>query len=231
MRAYSEALRKKIFEAVERGTSRSEVARTVGVDLSSVEHYVAAAREGGSLAPKRRPGSRPKLDEGARRLLEADLEDRPAATLPQRREVLRRVCGVGSATPRFLGSSSAWAGPEKKVGGCERTRRVPEGGLACPCGRRPRGGAAGVRGRDVHQHLPGAPVCPVAQGGAGLRPRSTQLGSQRRTLWVGKYVKTISYQHMARDASVEMARHCAVEANAEGVGDHARTAAVRLERM
>ncbi len=40
------------------------------------------------------PGSKPKLDEGARKLLEADLRERPAATLPQRREFLRRVCGM-----------------------------------------------------------------------------------------------------------------------------------------
>jgi transposase len=34
------------------------------------------------------------MDETARRLLEADLEERPAATLPQRREYLGRVAGV-----------------------------------------------------------------------------------------------------------------------------------------
>ena len=71
-----------------------EAARTFGVGISSVKRYVAAAREGRSLAPKKRPGSKPKLDEGARRLLEADLEERPAATLPERRDFLRRVRGV-----------------------------------------------------------------------------------------------------------------------------------------
>lgn len=51
-------------------------------------------------------------------------------------------------------------------------------------------------------------------------------------LWVGKYLKTVTYQHMTRGASVEMARHCdEVEANTEGMVVHARTAAVRLERM
>ncbi|MDP9479101.1 MAG: hypothetical protein M3R38_26045 [Actinomycetota bacterium] len=63
-----------------------EVARAFGVSVSSVKRYAAAAREGRSLAPERRPGSEPKLDEGARRLLEAGLEERPAATLPERRE-------------------------------------------------------------------------------------------------------------------------------------------------
>ena len=94
MNAYSEDLRKKIVKAVERGMPKIEAAKTFGVGISSVKRYVAAARAGRSLAPKKRPGSKPKLDENARRLLEADLQERPAATLPQRREFLRRVAGV-----------------------------------------------------------------------------------------------------------------------------------------
>ena len=76
-----------------RGMPTSEVARAFGVGLSTVKRYAAAAREGKPLAPKKRPGSKPKLDEAARRLLEADLEKRPAATLPERREFLSRVAG------------------------------------------------------------------------------------------------------------------------------------------
>jgi transposase len=94
MNAYSEDLRKKIVEAVERGMPKIEAAKTFGVGISSVKRYVAAARAGRSLAPQRRPGSHTQLDENARRLLEADLQERPAATLPQRREFLRRVAGV-----------------------------------------------------------------------------------------------------------------------------------------
>jgi transposase len=94
MDAYSLDLRKKIVAAKERGMPTSEVARTFGVGLSTVKRYAATAREGKPLAPKRRPGSKPKLGEAARKLLEADLEERPAATLPERREFLRRLAGV-----------------------------------------------------------------------------------------------------------------------------------------
>src|SRR5829696_5576673 len=94
MNAYSKDLRKKIVEAVERGMPKGEAARLFGVGISSVKRYVATARAGRSLAPKKRPGSEPKLDETARRLLETDLQGRPAATLPQRREFLRRMAGV-----------------------------------------------------------------------------------------------------------------------------------------
>ena len=94
MNAYSLDLRKKIVAAKERGMPTTEVARTFGVGLSTVKRYAAAAREGKPLAPKRRPGSKPKLGEAARKLLEADLEERPAAILPERREFLERVAGV-----------------------------------------------------------------------------------------------------------------------------------------
>ena len=94
MNAYSEDLRKKIVEALRRGTGKSQAARSLGVSLSSVKRYARASQGGRSLIPKRRPGSKPKLGEGATRLLERDMEERPAATLPQRREFLRGVAGV-----------------------------------------------------------------------------------------------------------------------------------------
>jgi transposase len=94
MDVYSLDLRKKIVEAKERGMPTIEVAKTFGVGVSTVKRYAATAREGRPLAPKKHPGSKPKIDEGARRLLEADLEERPAATLPERREFLQRTCGV-----------------------------------------------------------------------------------------------------------------------------------------
>ena len=94
MNAYSEDLRNKIVEALERGTSKVEAARTFGVGISSVKRFVATAKAGRSLTPKKRPGSNPKLDEAARKLLEADLRERPAAALFERREFLRRARGV-----------------------------------------------------------------------------------------------------------------------------------------
>ena len=49
-------------------------------------------------------------------------------------------------------------------------------------------------------------------------------------LWVGKFLKTVTFQYMDERASVEMARHCEVEATAEGMMAHARTATIRIER-
>src|SRR5215204_181655 len=95
MDAYSEDLRKKIVEAVEkRGMKKSEAARLFGVSLSSVKRYVRKFRQGSSLSPGKAPGKSPKIDECARRLLEADLKERPFAKLRQRCEYLRALAGL-----------------------------------------------------------------------------------------------------------------------------------------
>ena len=98
MDAYSEDLRTKIVQAVEqRRMTKSEAARAFSVSLSSVKRYTKAVREGRSLSPGKAPGKRPRLDEKARRLLEADLEERPFAKLKDRREYLLKVAGISAS--------------------------------------------------------------------------------------------------------------------------------------
>ena len=95
MDAYSEDLRQKIVEGVEhQRMSKSEAARLFGVSLSSVKRYVKAACEGRSLSPGKAPGKKPLLDEKAKRLLEADVEERPVAKLKDRQKYLQKVAGV-----------------------------------------------------------------------------------------------------------------------------------------
>jgi transposase len=91
MRAYSEDLRKKIVAAVERGMSKAQAARLFDVSLSSVKRYSKTAREGGSLEPRKSPGRPRKADKKARILLEKDVEERPAATISQRRRFLEQI--------------------------------------------------------------------------------------------------------------------------------------------
>ena len=95
MDAYSEDLRRKLVEAVhERHMNQSEAARAFGVSRSSVKRYLKAVQEGRSLSPGKAPGKRPLLDEKARRLLEANVEERPFAKLSDRQGYLERVAGV-----------------------------------------------------------------------------------------------------------------------------------------
>jgi transposase len=81
MKAYSVDLRRKIVEAF-------------GVGLSTVKRYASKAERGEGLSPRKPPGKARKVDATAERFLEHDLEERPSATLMQRRELLARVAGV-----------------------------------------------------------------------------------------------------------------------------------------
>ena len=95
MKPYSEDLRERIVNAVEAGTpDKSVAARLFGVSLSSVKRYARIASRGGPLKPRKGGGGRPpKTDEAAKRLLEEDVKERPAATVSDRRRFLESVSG------------------------------------------------------------------------------------------------------------------------------------------
>jgi transposase len=116
MSGYSVDLRKRIVSAVEGGMSKAQAARTFSVSLSSVKRYVNKAHRGESLAPKKRPGSTPKLDEKAMRLLAADLEERPYLTLQQRCDYIEAITGL-SASRSTMCRAIAKIDPIRKKGG------------------------------------------------------------------------------------------------------------------
>jgi len=75
--------------------SKSQAARTFSVSLSTVKRYVNnKANRGESLAPRKSPGSPPKLDEKARKLLEGDLQERPFAGLRDRCDYIETLTGL-----------------------------------------------------------------------------------------------------------------------------------------
>ena len=116
MSGYSVDLRRRIVSAVESGMSKAQAARTFSVSLSSVKRYVNKAERGESLAPKKRPGSAPKLDEKARKLLEEDLQERPYLTLQDRCEYIEVMTGL-SVSRSTMCRAIARIGPTRKKGG------------------------------------------------------------------------------------------------------------------
>jgi transposase len=68
--------REKIVAAVGGGISKSQAARAFGVSLASVKPYLKKADRGEPPAPRKSPGSAPKPDEKATKLLEEDLKQR-----------------------------------------------------------------------------------------------------------------------------------------------------------
>jgi transposase len=114
MSGYSVDLRRRIVSAVEEGMSKAQAARTFSVSLSSVKRYVNKADRGESLAPKKRPGSKPKLDEKATRLLAADLEERPYLTLRERCDYMEVMMGLSVSRSTMCRGISRMGSTRKK---------------------------------------------------------------------------------------------------------------------
>ena len=94
MKAYSKDLRQKIVDAVRRGMSKAQAARTFGVGISTVKRYATKIQRGEPLEPGTAPGKRPKMDERISKLLEEDLKERPFVTLRQRCDYVEAISGI-----------------------------------------------------------------------------------------------------------------------------------------
>ena len=116
MKAYSKDLRRKIVDAIERGMPKTQAARTFGVGISTVKRYATKAQRGESLEPGRAAGKPPKIDERVGKLLQADLEERPFATLRERCEYVEALSGV-SVSRSTMCRAIARIGSTRKKGG------------------------------------------------------------------------------------------------------------------
>ena len=112
-------LRRKIVEAVQRGTSKAKAARAFGVGISSVKRYMNMAQQGESLVPKKAPGKERKLDQGATRLLKEDLHLRPTATYQQRAKLLFELLRVQVSEATLYHAVKRLGYTRKKIGGSE----------------------------------------------------------------------------------------------------------------
>ena len=81
---------------------KAQAAHLFGVSLSSVKRYARMARRGSSLTPKKGSGRPPpKIHEQAKKLLEEDAKERPAATVAD-----RGVCSWSTLPGKTLSDST-----------------------------------------------------------------------------------------------------------------------------
>ena len=116
--------------------SKAQAARTFDVSLTSVRRYVDKARQGGPLAPKKSPGSTPKLDQRANKLSKEDIRERPYVTLQERHDYMEAVRGIW-VSRSTLCRAIARIGPTSKKGGRVATERYEFATSAGPGARWP----------------------------------------------------------------------------------------------
>ena len=116
MKAYSEDLRQKIVDAIDRGMPKAEAARTFGVGISTVKRYATKAQRGESLRPGKAPGKLPKMEEKVSKLLEEDLRERPFVTLRERCEYVEAISGVSVSRSTMCRAIARLSKTRKKGG-------------------------------------------------------------------------------------------------------------------
>jgi transposase len=133
MRAYSMDLRERVLAAVDRGTPRKEIVRTLGISEPTIRRYLRLRRETGSVAPKPPPKRPFSIGQSVehRRALWKQLEEHYDATLEKHCRLCGRESeGLRSLSPLCLGRSAGWVGRSKKECGCLRRKRRREKCLA-----------------------------------------------------------------------------------------------------
>jgi transposase len=101
MRAYSMDLRERVLAAVDRGTLRKEIVRTLSVSEPTIRRYLRLRRETGSVAPKpypKRPFSICQSVEH-RRALWKQLQEHNDATLEKHCQIWERSQGDKVSIP------------------------------------------------------------------------------------------------------------------------------------
>jgi transposase len=96
MRAYSMDLRERVLAAVDRGTPRKEIVRTLGISEPTIRRYLRLRRETGSVAPKPPPKRPFSIGQNVeqRRALWKQLEEHEDATLEKHCRLWERKRGV-----------------------------------------------------------------------------------------------------------------------------------------
>lgn len=124
MNAYSNDLRLKVLDALDRGLPRKEVVRLFSISLSTIKRYLKLRKHTGDVAPKPSPGRIPTIGKSVeqRRALWAQLESNVDATLERHCELWeeRQGAKVSISTMSRAIRKLGWTRKKKSLGATER---------------------------------------------------------------------------------------------------------------
>lgn len=127
MQAYSIDLRHRIMAALDDGMPRTQVVRTFGISMPTLERYVRLRREKGGLAPRRQSqhGPAPQKTRALIAWLPQRLRQAADATLSEHADAFTAATGVQVSTSTMSRAIAALPGRwplKSEDGGGRRTR-------------------------------------------------------------------------------------------------------------
>ncbi len=122
MQAYSLDLRQRILRAVDQGTPRAEIVKTLAVSRSTIKRYLKLRRETGDVKPKAIPGRPSKKGATLQAGLLPQLEAHPDATLVEHCQFWEATHGiqVSSATMSRAIKRLNWTRKKKTIRASEQ---------------------------------------------------------------------------------------------------------------
>ena len=139
MKQYSVDLRERLLRAIDAGLGQAEAARLFGVGTSTIKRWRRQRRDTGSLAPRVRPGRRPRIGLAAWPALAAQVAAAPDATLGEHCDRWAAAHGerVSPATMSRLLTRLGLPLKKSRSTPANRTRRpAPRGGPRPPTSTR-----------------------------------------------------------------------------------------------
>jgi transposase len=91
MKPYSKDLRIRVLDAVDRGVSREEAAKTFSVSVPTIKRWLTRRRRTGGVEPIPIPGRPSRKGAALREWLPGHLENNPDLTLEEHREAFEEA--------------------------------------------------------------------------------------------------------------------------------------------
>jgi transposase len=138
--AYSLDLRERVVRSRQNGRAKLWIAREFGIGISTVKRYIKRYEQTGNVQVQRQGRMQPKIGEGERAALQAQVDVHSEATLEEHIALWAASHGVRVSPSTMCRALQKVDRPRKKDKRGERTR-PPRADDVCGCGQHTPGAA------------------------------------------------------------------------------------------
>ncbi len=119
--AYSLDLRRRVIRSLQKGRSKSWIAREFGIGLSTVKRYIKRYEQTGDIRPQEQTRMQPKIGKADQAALQAQVDEHADATLEEHIALWVESHGVQVSPSTMCRALQKIDRPRKKDLGRQRT--------------------------------------------------------------------------------------------------------------